>query len=145
MKKKFLYTMVLSVTVLFLIFAGTVYAADIAVIVNKVNTNDVNRAMVQRIYSGDMPAWPGGGSVAAFDLPEDSSVRAAFSSALLGRSVSSLRAQWAAKLFSGRATPPKVAGSDDDVKRAVAGNKNAIGYIKASNADDSVKTVLTLP
>lgn len=142
MKRIFLIKV--SVAVLFLSFAGAVYAADIAVIVNKANTNDVNRSMIQKIYSGDMAAWPGGGSIAAFDLPEDSSDRAAFSSALLGKSVSSLKAQWAAKLFSGRATPPKVLGSDQDVKRAVAGNKNAVGYISASSADDSVKTVLTL-
>jgi len=32
--------------------------------------------------------------------------------------------------------------SDEDVKKAVAANKGAIGYIKASSADDTVKVVL---
>lgn len=127
-----------------LLFSGMAYAADIAVIMNNGNTNDVNKTMIQKIYSGEMPAWPAGGGVAAFDLPEDSSDRATFTTALLGKSVSSVKALWAAKMFSGRATPPKVLGSDEDVKRAVSGNKNAIGYIKASSVDSSVKSVFTL-
>lgn len=126
------------------LFAASAYAADIAVIVNKDNTNDVSRSTIEKIYSGDMAAWPAGGGVAALDLPDDSAARAAFTSGLLRKSVSNVKAMWAAKLFSGRATPPKVVGSDADVKRAVAGNKNAIGYINASSLDDSVKSVLTL-
>ena len=106
--------------------------------------DEIVRTMIEKIYSGDVSAWPGGGGVAAFDLPERSPVRAAFTSALLGKSVAVMKAQWAVKLFSGRGTPPRVAGSDGEVKRAVAANKNAIGYIKASSVDGSVKTVLTL-
>ncbi len=126
------------------VLAANLYAADMVVIVNKGNTNDVNKHMIEKIYTGDMSLWPNGGGIAAIDLPEDSTDRTAFTSMLLGKSVSSLKAQWAAKLFSGRATPPKVVGSDDDVKRAVAGNKNAVGYIKATSLDDSVKAVVTL-
>ncbi len=124
--------------------AGTVYAADMTVIVNKANTNTLDKNQVAKIYSGDMTAWPGGGSIAAFDLPDDSADRASFSMALLGKSIKVVKAQWAAKLFAGRGTPPKVVGDDDDMKRAVAGNKNTIGYIKTSSLDGSVKSVLTV-
>jgi len=38
---------------------------------------------------------------------------------------------------------PKALPSDDDVKKAVsANNKNAIGYINASSADETVKVVV---
>jgi ABC-type phosphate transport system substrate-binding protein len=135
---------ILLITMLALLFAASAYAADVVVIVNKGNTNDVNRTMIEKIYNGDMAAWPAGGAVSALDLPEDSAQRADFTSAVLGKTVAKAKAQWAAKLFSGRATPPKVLGSDDDVRRAVANNKNAIGYIKSSSLDDSVKSVYTL-
>lgn len=142
MKRISLHILLLATFSLFL--AAAAYAADMVVIVNKGNTNDVSKNMIEKIYTGDMALWPNGGGIVAVDLPEDSSDRAAFTSMLLGKSVSSLKAQWAVKLFSGRATPPRVVGSDDDVKRTVAGNKNAIGYIKASSLDDSVKVVATL-
>jgi len=91
-----------------------------------------------------MMSWPGGGSIIAIDLPESSDDRAAFSSMLLGKTVSNVKALWTMKLFSGKATPPKIVNSDAEVKSAVAGNKNAIGYIRASSLDDSVKSAVTL-
>jgi ABC-type phosphate transport system substrate-binding protein len=61
---------------------------------------------------------------------------------VLGKTVGNVKAIWAQLVFSGRALPPKQAASDDEVKKLVAGNKNAIGYIKASSVDDSVKAVI---
>ncbi len=45
-------------------------------------------------------------------------------------------------MFTGKALPPKVGVSEEDVKKAVAANKNAIGYIQMHNVDDSVKVVV---
>ncbi len=131
-------------TCLILMLTAAVSVAEIAVIVNSGNSNAVSRDMVEKIYSGDLNLWPAGGAVNALDLPADSADRASFTTGLLGKSVPAMKALWAAKLFSGRATPPKMLGSEGDVKRAVAGNKNAIGYINASSVDGSVKVVLTI-
>ena len=49
---------------------------------------------------------------------------------------------WAKNTFTGRALPPKVIDGDDAVKKAVAGNKDAIGYIGKSSADGTVKVIL---
>jgi hypothetical protein len=54
-------------------------------------------------------------------------------------SVANLKALWAQMVFSGKALPPKVAASDDDVKKAVSSAKGGVGYIKAAAADDTVK------
>ncbi len=134
---------VIAVTIVGML-AAPAAAAEIAVIVNKNNTNEVTRDMIERIYKAELGAWPGGSSTAIFDLPDNSETRAAFTQQLLGKSVSAIKALWTVKLFSGKATPPKVLNSDADMKSAVAGNPNAIGYIKASNTDSSVKVVLTL-
>ena len=60
----------------------------------------------------------------------------------MGKSVGNVKAVWAQLVFSGRALPPKQAASDDEVKKLVAANKSAIGYVKASSLDDSVKAVI---
>lgn len=135
---------VILIACLIAIFAAAVQAAELAVIVNKNNAADVNKAMIEKIYSGDMGMWPQGGLIAPIDFPAESAERAAFATRLLGKSGSAYMAAWSIKLFSGKATPPKVMSSDDEVKQAVAGNKNAIGYIKSSSVDGTVKSVLTL-
>ena len=124
--------------------ATATLAADIAVIVNKNNAADVSRPVVESIYKAEQSGWSTGGSVVIYDLPENSESRAAFTQQLLGKTVQGLKAIWSMKLFSGRGTPPKVMNSEEDVRSAVAANKNAIGYIKASSVDNSVKVVLTL-
>ncbi len=47
-------------------------------------------------------------------------------------------------MFSGKATPPKELGSSAEVKKFVAANPDAIGYIEKSALDGSVKAVLTV-
>jgi ABC-type phosphate transport system substrate-binding protein len=131
-----------------LLFAGGAALAmapvvgDVIVIVNKGNENQVDKALVVKIYMGEAKTWGTGGTIAAVDLPEDNQVRANFTSRVLGKSVSNLKSMWADYALSGKAVPPKQLGSDDDVKRMVSGNRNAIGYIKASSLDESVKAVL---
>ena len=117
-------------------------AGDVVVIVNKGNDNAIDKALIAKIYVGDAKVWGNGGSIAAYDLPDDNAMRASFDNDIVGKSPASLKSLWTQNVFTGKSVPPKQAGSDDDVKKAVAANKNAIGYIKASSADDSVKVVL---
>lgn len=142
MRLRLLIVMVAAIMIC--VSAAPAAAAEMVVIVNKDNGNTFTKSMVEKIYKGDMTAWPAGGVVVAYDLPEGSAGRTDFTKSLLGISVSSLKAAWAMKLFSGKATPPKTAGSDGEMKSAVAANRNAIGYISASSLDESVKSVLTL-
>jgi len=121
---------------------GPVMAGDLVVIVNKANDNAIDKNLVMKVYAGESKSWAGGGSIAAFDLPEDNPIRAAFAAEIMGKNLGNMKALWAQNVFSGKAVPPKVMPSDDDVKKAVAANKSAIGYIKASAADDTVKVVL---
>jgi ABC-type phosphate transport system substrate-binding protein len=119
------------------------YAEGVVVIVNKENSNSIDKNLIVKIYTGDSKNWPGGGGITPYDLPEDSPQRASFSSGVMGKSVSNMKALWAQNIFSGKAAPPKAVTSDDEVKKAVSSNKSAIGYINASSADGSVKVVLS--
>jgi ABC-type phosphate transport system substrate-binding protein len=116
-------------------------AGDYAIITNKDNANAVDKDFVAKIYRGEAKVWPNGDSVVSYDLPDENAARVAFDQEVAGKSVSQMKALWGQLIFSGKAVPPKKMESDDDVKKAVASNKGAVGYIKASSADGSVKVI----
>ncbi len=60
--KKSALSILLAAT-LVLLLSTVVHAAEIAVIVNKNNGNDVSREMVEKIYKGELTLWPGGADV----------------------------------------------------------------------------------
>jgi hypothetical protein len=63
---------------------------------------------------------------------------------VIGKSANQVRRQWTKLLLSGQAAPPLKQPSDKNVKKVVAGNPNAIGYIATSALDDSVREVLRI-
>ena len=135
MRKTIFYVVFVAASLL----AAPAMAGDYVIITNKANTNAVDKDFVAKIYKGEAKSWPNGDSVAAYDLPEDNPARVAFAQGVTGKSVSQMKALWGQLVFSGKAVPPKKMDSDDDVKKAVASNKGAVGYISAASADGSVK------
>lgn len=117
-------------------------ASDLVVIGNKDNANTVDKTLIAKLYTGDTRNWPDGGSAVLYDQPEDNPLRGVFYTTVVGRSPAQAKAAWAQLTFSGKATPPKVIDGDAEVKKAVAANKNAIGYIKPGSVDDSIKVLL---
>ena len=65
-------------------------------------------------------------------------MRAAFSQQWLGRSVANVRAIWAQHIFTGRGLPPRVTSAETEMRRLVATNRNAIGYVSVAMVDASV-------
>jgi ABC-type phosphate transport system substrate-binding protein len=116
-------------------------AEDVAVIVNKSNTNAVDHALVVKLYTGAARSWPDGSPVFVVDQAEDSPARAVFYAQVIGKSAATMKAIWAQNIFSGRGLPPKLANPDAEMKNLVSANKNAIGYISASTVDDSVRVI----
>ena len=116
-------------------------ADQVIVIVNKDNPNHVDRAFVLRIYTGAVKGWPDGSPVFALDQNEGSPVREQFGSAVLGKSQANLRAIWSQNIFTGKGYPRKLATPDEQMKRIVANNRNAIGYVLESSLDDSVRAL----
>jgi ABC-type phosphate transport system substrate-binding protein len=122
-----------------LAISGVALAGDYVVIVNKANGGTVDKATVAKVYTGELRNWSDGTPVLAVDLPEDSPLRASFSTEVVGKTVSNLKALWAQLIFSGKALPPKQAPSDDEVKKLVSSTKGGVGYVKAASADDTVR------
>jgi ABC-type phosphate transport system substrate-binding protein len=118
-----------------------VWSDTVIVVINQNNTNVIDFAYVNKIYSGALRAWPDGSPVIALDHPEDTEVRALFSTQVLNRSVANMRAIWSQNIFTGRGLPPKVISVDSEVRRIVGSNKQAIGYLKASNLEGNLKVI----
>lgn len=79
------------------------------------------------------------------DQSEGSAIRGEFYKKLADKEASQVKAIWSKLVFTGKGTLPKEVGSSDAMKKAVAADPNAIGYIEKSAVDSTVKVVATLP
>jgi ABC-type phosphate transport system substrate-binding protein len=79
------------------------------------------------------------------DQAEGSPIRADFYHKVADKDAGQVKALWSKLVFTGKATPPKEYASNAEVKKAVAADPKAIGYIDKSAVDDTVKVILTLP
>ncbi len=75
----------------------------------------------------------------------DSATRNEFYQKLTGKDSSQVKAIWSKLVFTGKGTAPVEYSSAAEVKKAVAANPKAIGYIDKSAVDSTVKVILTLP
>jgi ABC-type phosphate transport system substrate-binding protein len=79
------------------------------------------------------------------DQAESSAIRGEFYKKLADKEASQVKAIWSKLVFTGKGTLPKEYPSSAEVKKAIAADTNAIGYIEKSAVDASVKVVATLP
>jgi ABC-type phosphate transport system substrate-binding protein len=111
--------------------------AEVVVIVNPANSEAVSKDQIANVYLGKSTAFM------PVDQPDGSAIRGEFYKKVADKDASQAKALWSKLVFTGKATPPKEVGSSADVKKAVAANPKAIGYIEKSAVDASVKVVLT--
>ncbi len=88
---------------------------------------------------------PDGSPVQPLDLEQGTAVRDEFYSKATGKTAKQVNAHWAKMLFTGEGRPHPAFATTATVKRLVSENQNAIGYINATEADASVKVLLSLP
>ena len=115
-----------------LLFGGATDTAAQAykVVVNAGNpVSSMPASDVANLFLKRTTRWTNGETVVAMDLPESSGVRAAFSEAVHGRSVSAIKAYWQRLIFSGRGVPPVEKASNAEVLSTVAGSSGAVGYV----------------
>lgn len=115
----------------------TAIAQSVAVIVNPKNANSPSAEQISGVFLGKSNDLTG------VDLPDGNAVRDAFYQKVTGKDGAQLKAYWAKLVFTGKAQPLKEVASDAEVKKFVASNPAAIGYIDKGSVDGSVKVVLT--
>jgi len=117
--------------------------ADVVVIVHPSNTVEMNKKHISRIFLGKSKKFPGGQSAVPIANDESAAVTSDFNDKVLGRNASQLKAHWSRLVFTGKGTPPKEVGNDQDVIDLVSKNPNLIGYVDSANLTDGVKAVAT--
>src|SRR5690606_16825950 len=120
--------------------AASAAHAEVVVVVHPSNpAASMSSAEVTDVFLGKSTA------LSPVDQPESSPVRGEFYQKVTGKDAAQVKALWTRLIFTGKATPPKEVASDAEVKKAVAADPKAIGYIQKSEADGSVKVVFTAP
>ncbi len=127
------------------LFLGTASIAQVAVVVGAKSTATAMSAdQAASLFLGKSDQLPGVGVALLLDQPESSAVREAFYTKVTSKSAAQVKAAWSRLVFSGKATPPKEVGNSAEVKKLVASNQNAVGYIEKSAVDASVKVLLSV-
>lgn len=129
------------VTIALILYSTSVCADGVTIIVNKNNPHPIDRAFLVKIYTGAAKYWPDGSPIFALDQEENGEARNTFYTEKIGKSPATIRTIWAQLIFSGRGLPPKVAKVDEKMKQIVAGNKDAVGYIRSSSVDNTVRVL----
>lgn len=127
------------------LLVGPICWAQVAVVAGAQSAaSPLSAEQVSALFLGKSDQLPGVGAVSLLDQPESAPVREQFYSKATGKSAAQVKAAWARLVFSGKATLPKELASSAEVKKALASNPKALGYIEKSAVDASVKVLLSL-
>lgn len=125
----------------------TLAADEVDVIVNKANTLDeLTVAEARKVFMGDKSVWPSGKRVTILMMAPGQPERAVILREIYKMSDGDYTKYFMQAAFTGRVTaPPKETSSAAQMKQLVSENPGAIGYVKKSDVDDTVKVVLKFP
>jgi ABC-type phosphate transport system substrate-binding protein len=108
--------------------------ADVVVIVSaKSPITSLTAEQTAKIFLGKVDTFPDDGDAVPIDQVEGSAVHKSFSQ---------VTAYWAKVIFTGDGRPPVMLESNVAVRKAIANNPNAIGYIDKSAVNRSVRVIL---
>lgn len=120
-----------------LFFAMLASAGDIVVVMAP-GAAPLTRDEVRDLYIGRNKNFK------PLDLPYTSPLRAEFYKKATDRDLAQIKAVWSRIAFTGLGQPPKEMSDDAAVKKAVAADPQAVGYIDKADLDASVRVVLEL-
>ena len=115
----------------------------IAVIVHPSRDRSLPVDDVARIFLKKQRFWDDGAPIVPLNREAGSAIREIFSRRVFGMSSAALAAYWNDQYFLGT-FPPVTLSSTEAVKRYVASDPNAIGYVDAGYVDSTVRVVLEL-
>jgi ABC-type phosphate transport system substrate-binding protein len=119
-------------------------AAEVVAVVSiRSPVTSLGKNQVVDIFLGRASRFPDGSPAVPIDQAEGSAARDEFYLTFAGKSPAQLKAHWSKIIFTGRGQPPKEGGGGAEVKRRLAENPMAIGYLEESQVDGTVKVVLS--
>lgn len=139
------FLIVALILLLALILTGSsAHAGDrVAIVVNADRTDTITLETVAEIYLKKRLFWSNGKPIIPVNRDATSETRSLFTRLAFGDTARNLARYWNGQYILG-VLPPATLASDEAVKRFVAAEPGAIGYIDASTVDDSVRAALYL-
>lgn len=114
--------------------------AEVVVVANpKAAEASMTKDQVAQFFLGKSTA------MTPIDQPESAPIRAEFYKKVTDKDAPQVKSLWSKLVFTGKATMPKEVSDSAAVKKAVAADPKAIGYIEKSAVDGSVKVLYTAP
>ncbi len=114
--------------------------AEYVVVVNPGNNSSIEKRDIENLFLGKTKSFPNNSPAHPVNQ-QDSPIRTAFDTNVLGKSDSQMKSYWAKLVFTGKAVPLKELSSDAEVISTVASDPAAIGYVDSKSVDGSVKVV----
>ncbi len=121
--------------------AATAPAGVVAVVSSKSAVVTLSHGQIADIFLGRINRFPSGATAVPIDQAEGSAERDEFYVEFAGKSASQIKAFWSKIIFTGRGQPPRDVANGIEVKRVLASNPDAIGYIDEKLVDATVRVV----
>jgi hypothetical protein len=121
----------------FAVLAGAPAHAEVAIIVSAHSSQAPQVAQVCQAFLGKVK------SPTPINLNEKNPLRDEFFARACKKDPVQVQAMWGKLIFTGTGTPPAEVDSAAAMKKAVAADPNAVGYIDKKDLDATVKVVAT--
>ena len=115
-----------------LLVAANTYAEVVVVVSAKSTITNLTSDQVTKIFLGKTDTFPNGKNALPIDQVEGSSIRNDFYARVANKSPSQMSAYWTKIIFTGDGYPPKQLEGNLSVKKTIANNPNAIGYVDST-------------
>ena len=119
---------------LLLLGPAAALAAQVAVVVNRANLQELDLADVRAIYTDKVTRWRSGWRIAVYHLPADSPAAEVFARRVLGMSAAQAATEEARRRITNAMRNPTKTKSARLVAAIVAKRPNAIGYVPLAMA-----------
>jgi len=121
---------------------STAAQADVVAVVSSKNPlSALSKNEIADIFLGKRLRFPDGEQAVPIDQEPGVAARKEFYTAVVGKTEAQLKAHWSKVIFTGRGKPPAAVADSGAVKKLIAANPQAIGYIDRSLVDSTVKVV----
>lgn len=122
--------------------SGAAMAEVVVIVSSSSPVLELSRNQVADIFLGKTRRFPDGREAMPVDQQEGAAARDEFYARFAVKSPAQIKAHWSKIIFTGRGQPPKEMSDSGEVKRQVAGNPDAIGYIDKTEVDGSVRALM---
>lgn len=134
---------VVVLTIAWSVGAQPALAGVVAVVSAKSAITGLSKVQVADLFLGRSSRYPNGDAAVPIDQVESSAARDEFYAKYAGKLPAQIKAHWSKVIFTGRGQPPPEVATDAEVKKRLAHDPNAIGYIEQSAVDASIRVVAT--